>query len=430
MERTYIKDLKEKIGEKVKISGFVQAIRDQGGIKFFVVRDVTGNVQIVFLKGAGRVFDEAGEVSLESVVSIEGLVKEEKQAPGGFEIQAESLEVLSKAEPELPIPVIEEKSGEPTDISKRLDWRWIDLRKEENLKIFKVWTDLEKGFRKYYEQKGFIQIYTPSLMGTASETGADVFKLDYFEKEAYLAQSPQFYKQMAMSSGFEKVFVMGPVFRAEPSFTSRHMTEFTGWDFEISYVSSHEDVMAEEEKLLVSGFQQLKDSLNLEIDVPSIPFPRISMSVAKEKLSKAGVNVGRKYDLSGEEEIELSKMIKEETGHDFVFVTDWPFEARPFYHMKHDDNPELTKSFDLLYKGLEVTTGAQREHRYEVLISQAKEKGMSIEPLQDYLNFFRYGCPPHGGVGIGPGRLVMKILDIPSVKEVTYLPRDVKRLKP
>ena len=430
MERTYIRDLKEKVGEKVKINGFVQAIRDQGGIKFFVVRDVTGTVQIVFLKGAGRVFDEFGEVSLESVVSIEGLAKEEKQAPGGFEIQAESMEILSRAEPELPIPVIEEKSGEPTDISKRLDWRWVDLRKEENLMIFKVWTELEKGFRKFYDQEDFIQIYTPSLMGTASETGADVFKLEYFDKEAFLAQSPQFYKQMAMASGFEKVFVVGPVFRAEPSFTSRHMTEFTGWDFEISYIDSHEDVMAEEEKLLVLGFQQLKDNLNLDIEIPSIPFPKITMGEAKEKLSKAGVKATREYDLSGEEEIELCKIIKDETGHDFVFVTDWPIEARPFYHMRYEENPKLTKSFDLLYKGLEVTTGSQREHRYDVLISQAKEKGMAIEPLQDYLNFFRYGCPPHGGVGIGPGRLMMKILDIPSVKEVTYLPRDVKRLKP
>ncbi len=430
MERIRIKDLKDKIGEKIKISGFVQARRDQGGIKFFVVRDVTGTIQVVFLKGAGEVFEKAGEVSLESVVSIEGLLKEEKQAPGGFEIQAEGLEILSKADLGLPIPVVEEKSGDETDVTKRLDWRWIDLRKEENLKIFKVWTELEKGFRKYYDEADFIQVYTPSLMGTASETGADVFKMQYFDREAYLAQSPQFYKQMAQASGFEKVFVMGPVFRAEPSFTSRHMTEFTGWDFEISYINSHEDVMSEEEDLLVSGFKQLKEGLDLEIDIPIKPFPRISMLEAKEKLEKLGVKQGRKYDLSGEEEIELSKMIKEETGHDFVFVTDWPIEARPFYHMRYEDNPTLTKSFDLLYKGLEVTTGSQREHRYDVLVSQAKEKGMSVESLEDYLNFFKYGCPPHGGVGIGPGRLVMKILDIPSVKEVTFLPRDVKRLKP
>lgn len=430
MERTQIKDLKEKIGEKAKVSGFVQARRDQGGIKFFVVRDVTGTVQVVFLKGAGEVFDKAGEVSLESVVSIEGLVKEEKQAPGGFEISAESLDILSKAEPELPIPVLEEKSGEPTDITKRLDWRWIDLRKDENLKIFKVWTELEKGFRQYWDLKDYIQVYTPSLMGTASETGSDVFKLQYFEGEAYLAQSPQFYKQMAQASGLEKVFCVGPVFRAEPSFTSRHMTEFTGWDFEISYIDSHLDVMSEEENLLVSGFTQLQKTVLPDLEIPLTPFPRITMEEAKEKLGKLGVKPGRKYDLTGEEEIELSKMIKEETGHDFVFVTDWPAEARPFYHMRYEDKPEITKSFDLLYKGLEVTTGSQREHRYDVLISQAKEKGMNVESLQDYLNFFKFGCPPHGGAGIGPGRLVMKILNIPSVKEVTFLPRDVRRLKP
>jgi len=430
MERTQIKNLKEKIGEKVKVSGFVQVRRDQGGIKFFVVRDVTGTVQVVFLKGAGEVFNKAGEVSLESVVSIEGLVKEEKQAPGGFEISAESLEILSKAEPELPIPVLEEKSGEPTDVTKRLDWRWIDLRKEENLKIFKVWTELEKGFRSYYSQQGYIQIYTPSLMGTASETGSDVFKLQYFEGEAYLAQSPQFYKQMAQASGFEKVFCVGPVFRAEPSFTSRHMTEFTGWDFELSYIDSHLDVMSEEENLIVSGFTQLKNTVLPDLEIPSTPFPRITMEEAKEKLNKAGIKAGRKFDISGEEEIEICKIIKEETGHDFVFVTDWPAEARPFYHMRYEDNPSLTKSFDLLYKGLEITTGSQREHRYDVLISQAKEKGMSVESLSDYLNFFKFGCPPHGGAGIGPGRLVMKILNIPSVKEVTFLPRDVRRLKP
>jgi len=430
MDRTQIKDLKQKIGEKVRISGFVQARRDQGGIKFFVVRDVTGTVQVVFLKGAGEVFIKAGEVSLESVVSIEGLVKEEKQAPGGFEISAENLEILSSAEPELPIPVLEEKSGEPTDITKRLDWRWIDLRKDENLKIFKVWTELEKGFRQYWDSQDYIQIYTPSLMGTASETGSDVFKLQYFEREAYLAQSPQFYKQMAQASGFEKVFCVGPVFRAEPSFTSRHMTEFTGWDFELSYINSHLDVMTEEENLLVSGFTQLQKTVLPDLEIPSVPFPRLTMEEAKDRLSKSGIKAGRKYDLSGEEEIELSRIIKEETGHDFVFVTDWPAEARPFYHMRYENNPGVTKSFDLLYKGLEVTTGSQREHRYDVLISQAKEKGMSVESLEDYLNFFKFGCPPHGGAGIGPGRLVMKILNTPSVKEVTFLPRDVRRLKP
>ena len=430
MDRTYIKDLKGKVGSQAKVCGFVQTIRKQGGIIFLVLRDVTGIIQAVVLKGDSEVFEKTGEISLESVVEVEGLVKEEKQAPGGFEVKVDSLIVLSKAEPELPIPVLEEKGGEETDITKRLDWRWLDLRKEKNLLIFKVWTELEKGFRKYFDSNNFIQIYTPSLMGSASETGANVFKMQYFDREAYLAQSPQFYKQMAQAAGFEKVFVMGPVFRAELSFTARHMTEFTGWDFEISYIKSHEDVMAEEEKLLVSGFTTLKENLGLDIDIPSIPFPKLTMEKAREKLAKAGVKAGRKHDLSGDEEIALSKIIKEENNHDFVFITDWPVEARPFYHMRYEDKPTLTKSFDLLYRGLEVTTGAQREHRYDVLKKQAQEKNMSLEILEDYLNFFRYGCPPHGGVGIGPGRLIMKILNLSNVKEATYLPRDVRRLRP
>ncbi|NMB91370.1 aspartate--tRNA(Asn) ligase [candidate division WWE3 bacterium] len=430
MERTYIKDLKDQVGKQVKVYGFVQTIRKQGGIVFLIIRDVTGIVQAVVLKGDLLVFEEVSDLSLESVVELEGLIKEEKQAPSGFEMKVDKIKVLSKAEPELPIPVVEEKGGNETDVTKRLDWRWLDLRKEKNLLIFKVWTELEKGFRKYFSDNDYVQIYTPSFMGTSSETGADVFEVKYFNTVAYLSQSPQFYKQMGMACGFEKVFVVGPVFRAEPSFTTRHTTEFTGWDFEISYVNSHEDVMSEEEKMLVEGFKNLKENLSLDIEVPSIPFPRITMEEAKKKLNMAGVKSDKKYDLAGEEEVALGEIIKKEFNHDFVFVTDWPIEGRPFYHMRYEENPSITKSYDLLYKGLEITTGSQREHRYDVLRKQAEEKGMDTAPLQDYLNFFRYGCPPHGGAGIGPGRMIMKILNIPSLKEVTYLPRDVKRLRP
>ncbi len=430
MKRTYIKDLKEHIGKEVIINGFIQVIRDQGGIKFLIIRDITGLVQVVVLKSEKEVFDFIKELTLESVVQIEGLVKEEKQAPGGFEVQAKKLAVLSEAEPELPIPILEEKGGDETDVSIRLDWRWLDLRKEAKTKIIKTWTEFERGFRAFFEKNNYLQIYTPSFMGTASETGADVFEVKYFDRKAYLAQSPQFYKQMAIASGFEKVFMTGPIFRAEPSFTTRHMTEFTGLDFEISYINSHYDIMEEEEKLIVECFERLNDKLGLNLEIPSIPFPKITMKEAKEKLSKAGTKSEKIFDLSSEEEVELSKMIKKETGHDFVFLTDWPIEGRPFYHMRHEDNPKLTKSFDLLYKGLEVTTGAQREHRPDILEKQAKEKRMDLVALKDYMNFFRYGCPPHGGVGIGPGRFIMKILDLPSVKEATFLPRDVKRLRP
>lgn len=430
MERTYIKDLKDVIGKEVLLNGFVQVIRDQGGIKFLILRDTTGLVQIVALKSEKEVFALIKEITLESVVQIEGLVKEEQQAPGGFEVLARKITVLSRAEPEIPIPIMEEKGGDDTEISKRLDWRWLDLRKPEKALIFKVWTEFERGFRNYFEKNDYIQLHSPSLMSTSSETGAQVFEVKYFDRKAYLNQSPQFYKQMAMASGFEKVFMIGPIFRAEPSYTTRHVTEFTGFDFEIAYIKSHHDVMVEEEKMIVPTFKRLKEKFNLDIDIPTIPFPKISLEEAKTKLKKLGVRSDKFSDVNSEEEEAICKMIKQETGHDFVFLIDWPVEGRPFYHMRHEDNPKLTKSFDLLYRGIEVTTGAQREHRIEVLENQAKEKGMDLESLKDYLNFFRYGCPPHGGIGMGPARFIMRMMNLPSIKEAIYLPRDVKRLRP
>lgn len=429
MERTIIKDVPQKTGETVSISGFIHTIRNQGSISFLLIRDVSGIIQCVVLKSS-EAFGITKELTAESVVIITGLAKEEKQAPGGYEIETQTIEVLSKADPVLPIPVITEKGGEETNQPTRLDWRWIDLRKPEKLQIFRVWTELEKGFRKYWSDNGFIQFYSPSFMNSPSESGAEVFEVQYFDTKAYLAQSPQFYKQMGMAAGFDRVFAVGPVFRAEPSFTTRHMTEFTGWDFEMSYIDSHHDVMDQEEGLIVEGFKQVKETLLPDLEIPSRPFPRISMKEAKEKLAKAGVKSEKEYDLNPEEEREISRIIKEEMGHDFVFITDYHASIRPFYHMRHEDNPELTKSFDLIYKGVEITTGAQREHRVEILEQQAREKKMDLEKLGNYINFFRYGCPPHGGVGIGPGRIIMQMLNLPNIREATYLPRDVKRLTP
>ncbi len=434
IKRTFVSNLKSKLAEQanipVEVVGFVQAFRDQGKIKFIQLRDRTGLVQLVVLAQHTQAFRQAERLHLESVIHVQGLLKATKQTPQGFEIEVTGLTILSLSDPELPIPVAETKGASKTDVTKRFDWRWLDLRRFDELRIFQVWTVLEKGFRQALLDQGFLQIYSPSLMNTASESGAEVFAVKYFETQAYLAQSPQFYKQMAMAAGFERVFMVGPVYRAELSFTTRHMTEFTGWDFEMSYIDSHHDVMDMEERALITGFQFLRQELALDLDIPTQPFPRLSLAEVKAKLAKKNVPGEKKDDLSPLEEREISKLVKQETGSDFVFVIDYPVSARPFYHMRHADNPQLTKSFDLLYKGVEVTTGAQREHRYQVLIDQAKEKGMSLASLENYLNFFKYGCPPHGGVGIGPGRLVMKLLDLPSVKEATFLPRDVRRLTP
>ncbi len=429
--RIYIKDLRSYIGQEVSIAGFLQTLRAQSKIAFLVVRDVTGLIQCIAEASNVEVFEICKGLSHESVVAIKGLVKEAPQAPGGYEISIKHIEVLSKADPELPIPVVIKGEDEETEAPIRFDYRWIDLRKPEKAKIFKVWTELEKGFRKYWSDNNFIQIYTPSFMSTPSETGAEVFEVDYFDRKAYLAQSPQFYKQMAIASGFERVFMAGPIFRAEPSFTTRHLTEFTGWDFEVAFIESHHDVMDIEEGMIVAGFEQLNKSFpEFNLQIPAKPFPRIPMVKAKEILLGLGVDSPEEHDLSPEEERVLADYVKKEMNHEFVFVTDYHKSKSAFYHMRHENDNDRSKRADLVYRGIEVTTLAQREHRLEILERQAKEKGMHLEPLKDYLNFFRYGCPPHGGGGIGPGRFIMKILDLSNVREATFLPRDVKRLNP
>ncbi|MEY2664659.1 MAG: hypothetical protein RIT04_467 [Candidatus Parcubacteria bacterium] len=416
------------------VNGFVHSSRNQGKVGFITLRNVTGMVQCVFLGEA--LITELKKITTESYITVVGKLVAAKQAPGGIEIQVATVEVVSMAAPELPIPVVTIKGGEETEAPTRFDYRWIDLRKPEKTKIFKVWTSFEKGLRKYWSDNNFIQIYTPSFMSTPSETGAEVFEVNYFDRKAYLAQSPQFYKQMAMASGFDRVFMVGPVFRAELSFTTRHLTEFIGFDFEMANIESHHDLMDEEEGMLVSAFTQLKsDFPDLNIEIPSRPFPRIPMVEAKKLLSTVGgatgpVSSGEEHDLSPEEERAISEYVKKTHNHDFVFITDYHKSKSAFYHMRHANDNDRSKRADLLYRGIEITTLAQREHRIEILEKQAKDKGMSLEALKDYLNFFRYGVPAHGGGGMGPSRIIMKLLDLPNVREATYLPRDVKRLNP
>lgn len=438
MPRILIADAKKQGQGEVTVSGWVRNLRLHKGLVFIDLSDISGLMQVVFVsnkEGNNDSFELAEKLNLESVIQVTGTLQAKpmkKNDPNpiqDFELAATGIKLISLAEEELPIPVLD-KADNGANLENRLDWRWLDLRREENQMIFKVWSKLEEGFRDYFTKNNFIQINTPCLMSTSSETGSEVFEVKYFDRKAYLSQSPQFYKQMAMAAGFEKVFCYGPVFRAELSFTTRHVTEFTGWDFEISFIDSHADLMDNEENLLVAGFQKIKDDLGLDIEVPIQPFPRITLAEAKQMLAAKGIKSEKDWDFSTEEEKELGLIIKAERNHDFVFVTDYPIEARPFYHMRHEDNNKLTKSFDLLYRGLEITTGSQREHRVDILEKQAIEKGMNLEELKDYINFFRYGCPNHGGIGMGPGRIVMKLLGLGSIKEACFLPRDVKRLNP
>jgi len=435
MKRSYIEDLNPD--KEVLIQGWVYEIRNLAKLGFLLIRDKTGIVQCIVKDTL--ILNQLSSLSLESVVEIKGKVKKANVkaefARTDVEIEVESLEILNKADT-LPI-LVNEKGGGNTDLSTRLDYRWIDLRKPKNILIFKIWTFMEKAMREYWDKNDFIQIYSPKFMGAPSESGAELFSVDYFGKRAYLAQSPQFYKQMAMASGFEKIFEIGPVFRANPSHTVRHDTEFTMIDMEISFINSHEDVMKLEEEWIHYFLKRIKEEYGKEIkkvfkidlEVPKLPFPRITMEEAQKLLKKKGYK-GPEDNLDAEGEKMLCEIIKEKFNHDFIFVTEYPWSARPFYHMKKENENNLTKSFDLIWKGTEVTTGAQREHRHDVLKEQAKDKKINLKLIENYLNFFKFGCPPHGGFAISPTRFLMLMLDLKNVREVTFLPRDTERLTP
>jgi nondiscriminating aspartyl-tRNA synthetase len=433
--RTLIAELSQRVGERVTVRGWVQAVRDQKRMQFVILRDETGLAQAVLSKQEppSELNEAISALTAESAVTVTGtVVADERVKLGGLELRIEDLQVDSLAEPELPIAA-------DSALDKRMDWRYLDLRRPERRLIFEVQTTAEHAMREYWREQRFIELHTPKLMGSASESGAELFKVEYFDGVAYLAQSPQFYKQMAMAAGFGRVFEIGPVFRANPSFTSRHDTEFTSVDVEISWIDSHEDVMAFEERWLAHVLARVKEThgeqieatFDTEVVVPVVPFPRVALADAKQMLRETGHEApGAEHDLDPPSERALSTLIKEQHGHEFAFVTDYPTTVRPFYHMRHPDQPTLTKSFDLLWRGIELTTGAQREHRYEQLLAQARDKGVETGPIQYYLDFFRFGAPPHGGFGFGLTRLLMQLLGQDNVREVTFLYRGPHRLEP
>ncbi|MEA2140013.1 MAG: hypothetical protein QOC91_112 [Solirubrobacteraceae bacterium] len=435
MKRTLIAELPGLIGQSVRLRGWVHALRDQKRVQFIVLRDETGLAQAVLAKEdpPNELNERVSALTVESAVTIVGTVAaDERVNLGGLELKLEELEVDSLAEPEVPIAA-------DSALDKRIDWRYLDLRRPDRKLIFEVQTTAEQAMREFWRKERFIEIHTPKLMGSASESGAELFKAEYFDRTAYLAQSPQFYKQMAMAAGFGKVFEVGPVFRANPSFTSRHDTEFTSVDVEISWIDSHEDVMSFEERWLAHVLavvkeehgEQIAQTFDTALVVPELPFPRITLDDAKDLLREAEHEVPPAgQDLDPPSERALSAIVSERHGHEFSFVTDYPTSVRPFYHMRYPDRPTVTKSFDLLWRGIELTTGAQREHRHDKLLAQAEEKNVDVGPIQYYLDFFRFGAPPHGGFGFGLTRLLMQMLGQENVREVTFLYRGPHRLVP
>lgn len=433
-ERTVISALSAREDGPVKVQGWVDTVRDQKKVQFVVLRDETGACQLVNPRSEGReeISDTISGLAQGTMLTIEGDLKaDERVKLGGLEVKIGSITVESEADAETPI-------ADDSSIDKRLDYRFLDLRTERNNVLFRAQTTFVNAMRQYWVERDYIEIFTPKLMASASETKAELFEVGYFERKAYLAQSPQFFKQMAQSAGFGKVFEIGPVFRADPSFTSRHATEFTGVDAEISWIDSHEDVMTMQEELLRAALTAVQEKhgdailehFDVEVQVPG-PIPRIPLLEARAIVESRGHKFERQdLDMDPEGEREIGRWALEEHGSEFVFLTDYPASIRPFYHMRHDEDASLTKSYDLIWNGVEISTGAQREHRLDVLERQVAEKGMDAEELGFYLDFFRYGAPPHGGFGMGLARMMMLMLHQPNLREVTYLFRGPNRLQP
>ncbi len=437
MERTLVSQLKDNIGSTVRIRGRVDTLRDQGKIVFLILRDISGKIQTVAWSGGDKeVFDTAKSLVAESVVDITGLVKEAKQVKSGYEVEIQSIKVDSVSKTPLPIVIEQPYSHNISNLDKRLDYRWVDLRSERNALMMSVATVMGDALRGYCIKNNFREIQGPRIISAASESGANVFEVKYFDRKAYLAQSPQFHKQMGIASDLERVFNMGPVFRAEKSFTTRHLTEYTSFDVEIAYIDSFRDVCKFEQEMLKYVLKSVKEKygqdikrvFELDIKIPEGDFPYITVKEAKEKLAKAGIPSKDTGDFSPEEERALGEIMEKETGCEFLFVYEYPHKRRAFYHMRDESNPEIALGFDLFWKGIEITTGAQREHRLEHLKESVKERGLTEESMKEYFEYFEYGCPPHGGFGMGTERLLMKMLGLGSILEATYLPNTPNRL--
>jgi len=436
MERTYAANV--HAADEIRVCGFVDTIRNKSKMAFIVLKDITGKVQVTVEKGENEALDAAvNSLTPDSVITVIGKAVDSPYVKlGGVEIYPKEIIVESIAAP-LPIDREARKGHERSSIDQRIDYRWVDLRTEKNQLLFKVQTVLVGAMRDYLRQKGFLEIHTPKLIGAASESGSDVFEVKYFDRNAYLAQSPQFYKQMAMASGLERIFEVGPVFRAEKSFTSKHTTEFSGFDLEFSFIESYQDVMTLEAEILAYALGKVKEAYGEQIEqvfgvaleVPTLPFPQMKLADLYAELeAEFGYKVPEeeKGDLTTEAEHLSYDLAKKKFGHEFLFVTDFGAEKRAFYHMRDENG--IPQGYDLIWRGVEITTGAQREHRYDQLKAQAEEKGLE-EDVKFYLEFFKYGCPPHGGFGLGIDRLTMLLLGM-TIKEVMFLFRGPTRLTP
>ena len=430
-------DIKEVLegeyeGKEIRMNGAVHTIRHMGEVAFVILRKSRGLVQCVYEAG-GTDFD-IRDLKEESAVEVMGVVKAEERAPQGFEIRLKEIRVLSQ--PAEPLPLAVSKWKLNTSLETKLSLRPISLRNVRERAKFKIQEGIVRGFRDYLLSQGFTEIRTPKIVARGAEGGSNVFKLEYFNKKAELGQSPQFYKQ-TMVGVYDRVFEAAPVFRAEKHNTTRHLNEYTSLDFEMGYIDSFRDVMDMETGMLQYVMKLLEQDYKKELDMLGVTLPEVGripavrFDQAKELVSrKYDRKIRNPYDLEPEEELLIGRYFKEEYESDFVFVTHYPSKKRPFYAMDDPEDPKFTLSFDLMFRGLEVTTGGQRIHDYREITDKMEKRGMDPEDIASYLMIFKYGMPPHGGLGIGLDRLTMRLLDEQNVREASLFPRDVTRLEP
>lgn len=432
MDRVLAGQVPKLAGQEVRLEGWVHQIRRLGKLSFLLLRDRTGVVQIIVTDP--KLVPE--DLTRESVVEILGRVKSEPQAPGGVEVELKGLKIISRSIAPLPFEVNRSLEKLNLKLDRILNQRPFSLRHPQISPIFRVQAEIVSAFREFLRQKEFLEVHTPKIVVSGTEGGTALFPVQYFEQRAYLAQSPQFYKQMLVGAGFERVFEVGPVYRAEDHATARHLNEYLSLDFELGFINSHEDVMQLEEEFLSYLRQTLKSRCGAElesykVELPQIPsIPRVRFDEARAILRKRGKDLEPADDLDPEAERVLSRYAKEEFESDFIFVTHYPRSGRPFYTMPDPDSPELTRSFDLLFRGLEVTTGSQRIHEYPQLVASIREFGMEPENFKFYLEIFQYGMPPHGGLAIGAERLTQQLLGLKNIREACLFPRDRFRLVP
>ena len=419
-------------GKNIKVQGAIHTIRDMGEVAFIVLRKREGLVQCVYEEDKSR-FD-IQDLKEADTVEVEGTVKMEDRAPNGFELRLDTVKILSEPAEAMPLQISKWKMN--TSLDAKLNNRAIALRNIRERAVFRIQEGITRGFRDFLYGQGFTEIHTPKLGAKSAEGGANLFKLEYFHRPAILQQSPQFYKQM-MVGVFDRVFETAPVFRAEKHNTKRHLNEYTSLDFEMGYIDGFEDIMAMETGFLQYTMKLLETSYARELKILGLTLPKVDQipcvrfKEAKELVSKKyDRKIRNPYDLEPEEELLIGQYFKEECGADFVFVTHYPSKKRPFYAMDDPEDETFTLSFDLLYKGLEITTGGQRIHDYNKLMEKINKRGMETEGMEHYLSAFKHGMPPHGGLGIGLERLTMQLIGEENVREATLFPRDLSRLEP